>query len=182
MAERVPAAIDEPEIARTYDDISPDIIEWLVSDDRVVAKWKSLAACLGLESYVPAIDVDYPLRKPKLERQKLSDLLQVWKKVSPASFTRHKLMDALGREGLCDMLMWLELMATDHESGKTHMADRPNGSGILKQRNNSRESAKKTLRFADEFFMQNNRKGADLGVEKYFDNLIAMIKKSAEGL
>lgn len=38
------------------DKITPDVVEWILSDDKVVSRWKEFAARLGLMAYVPKID------------------------------------------------------------------------------------------------------------------------------
>ena len=44
------------------DRLSPDVIEWVVADEKVAARWKDLARRLGLEAYVQAIDQNYSYR------------------------------------------------------------------------------------------------------------------------
>ncbi len=101
--------------------ITPDIVEWLASDDRVASRWKNLAERLGLTSYVDGIDADFSYRRNKFDRQKLKELLEVWRKASPVTFTRGRLVDALGREGLTDMVAWLQLMETEESRRKTEV-------------------------------------------------------------
>lgn len=35
------------------DKLTPDVVEWLLADERVAARWKELARRLGLQAYVP---------------------------------------------------------------------------------------------------------------------------------
>ncbi len=44
------------------DRLSPDVVEWVVADEKVARRWKDLARRLGLEAYVPAIDQNYSYR------------------------------------------------------------------------------------------------------------------------
>jgi hypothetical protein len=45
------------------DKITPDIVEWVVGDDKCVQKWKDFAKRLNLEAYVPKIDENYSYKK-----------------------------------------------------------------------------------------------------------------------
>ncbi len=104
------------------DKITPDVVEWLVSDDKVAAKWRSFAKRLDLEAYVPEIDADFSRRRKKLDRQKAKELFDVWRRASPITFTRSRLTDLLGKEGLTHMLMWLELMDTENSRRKSEIS------------------------------------------------------------
>ena len=100
------------------DKLTPDVIEWLVSDAAVVSHWRSLARRLGLDSYIAGIDRDPSYRSKKPERAKLKELLEVWRRASPITYTRSRLMEVLAKEGLNDMYMWMQLMATEKSRRK----------------------------------------------------------------
>ena len=91
------------------DKITPDIVEWIVSDEKVVQKWKAFALRLGLESYVPKIDENYSYKRKKFEKQKMKELFDVWRRASPITYTQSRLMDILSKEGLNDMHKWLQV-------------------------------------------------------------------------
>ena len=44
------------------DKITPDVIEWILSDEGVVRRWEGFCARLGLGSYKERIDGDYEPR------------------------------------------------------------------------------------------------------------------------
>ena len=51
-----PAAMGHP------DKITPDVIEWILSDEGVVRRWEGFCARLGLDTYKARIDGDYEPR------------------------------------------------------------------------------------------------------------------------
>lgn len=104
------------------DKITPDIIEWLISDEKVVHKWKELANRLNLNVYVPKIDQNYSYRRKKFEKQKLQELLEVWRVASPITYTKSRLMDALAKEELSDMHMWIQLIGTENSPRKNEIS------------------------------------------------------------
>ena len=104
------------------DKITPDIVEWLISDEKVVLKWKNFAERLGLESYVPKIDENYSYKKKKFEKQKMKEFLDVWRRASPITYTRSRLMEVLVKEDLNDMFMWLQLMNTENSARKSEIS------------------------------------------------------------
>ncbi|XP_059095056.1 uncharacterized protein LOC131889861 [Tigriopus californicus] len=100
------------------DKITPDIVEWIVSDDKVVMKWKDFAHRLNLNVYVPKIDENYSYKRKKFEKQKMKELFDVWQRASPITFTKSRLMDILSKENCTDMYMWLQLMNTEKNARK----------------------------------------------------------------
>ena len=44
------------------DKITPDVIEWILSDEGVVRRWEGFCARLGLDTYKARIDGDYEPR------------------------------------------------------------------------------------------------------------------------
>ena len=44
------------------DKITPDVIEWILSDEGVVRRWEGFCSRLGLDSYKARIDGDYEPR------------------------------------------------------------------------------------------------------------------------
>ena len=100
------------------DKITPDIIEWIVSDEKVVAKWKNFARRLNLDVYVDKIDENFSYKRKKFEKQKMKELFDVWRRASPITFTKSRLMDILGKEGCFDMYRWLQLMGTEGNTRK----------------------------------------------------------------
>ena len=44
------------------DKITPDVIEWILSDEGVVRRWEGFCARLGLDAYKARIDGDYEPR------------------------------------------------------------------------------------------------------------------------
>lgn len=104
------------------DKITPDIIEWIVSDDKVVMKWKDFAHRLNLNVYVPKIDENYSYKRKKFEKQKMKELFDVWQRASPITFTKSRLMDILSKENCTDMYMWLQLMNTEKNARKSEIA------------------------------------------------------------
>lgn len=105
-----------------HDKITPDIVEWLISDEKVVSKWKSFASRIGLESYVPKIDENYSYKKKKFEKQKMKELLDVWRRASPITYTKSRLMEILAKEDLNDMFMWIQLMNTENSTRKSEIS------------------------------------------------------------
>ena len=51
------------------DKITPDVIEWILSDEGVVRRWEGFCARLGLDSYKQRIDGDYEPRSVKMTVQ-----------------------------------------------------------------------------------------------------------------
>ena len=99
-------------------EITPDVVEWLVGDEKVVQRWKNFAVRLKLQKFVPRIDQNISIKKKKFEKQKLKEFMDVWRQVQPETYTKRNLMDLLSREGLHDMYKWLELMDTDRSPRK----------------------------------------------------------------
>lgn len=94
---------------RRQDKISSDIVEWIVSDEKVVKKWKAFAIRLGLDTYIPKINEDFSYKRKKFEKQKMKELFDVWMRESPMTYTRSKLMDILLKEELKDMYKWIQV-------------------------------------------------------------------------
>ncbi len=100
------------------DPITPDVVEWLLSDSQVVSRWRNLGERLGLTQHVAVIDGSGGskhsyFRQRKSERQKMKELFDLWKVSSDPPYTRGRLLEALRREGMTDMHRWLQLMGTE---------------------------------------------------------------------
>lgn len=52
----------------------------------------------------------------------MKELFDVWHRASPITYTRSRLMDILGKEGLTDMYSWLQLMDTEGCPRKTEIS------------------------------------------------------------
>ena len=53
---------DSPAVMGHPDKITPDVIEWILSDEGVVRRWEGFCARLGLDAYKARIDGDYEPR------------------------------------------------------------------------------------------------------------------------
>jgi len=108
--------------------ITEDIEQWLLMDEKVVRKWRSLASRLGLSAYILDIDCyrgnkgesssDYMRRKRNRrfrDKDKMDLLLQTWKSIKPECYTISTLKGILSSEGLTDMWMWINIITNKND-------------------------------------------------------------------
>ena len=94
-------------------DLTPDLLQWLVVDDRVVtrlsfcqtytafqvsSKWKHFAHHLGLSEYISYIDKSGWRRRGVGESEKMELLVRMWKEKKPDTFTIKRLLTILALE------------------------------------------------------------------------------------
>ena len=73
--------------------ITPDLVEWMVSDPQVVVSWRSIARYLDLETYIPRLEVTR--RNRMTDNQRLKELMMVWRSVRPDTYKVEFLLDML---------------------------------------------------------------------------------------
>jgi len=95
-------------------EITPDLVEWMLADNLVASKWKNIASYLELTNYIPNIDS----RRgrcgrlwARTDREKLCDVLSLWKIVKRPTYTLPHLLRMLDKLGLKDMYEWIRLMS-----------------------------------------------------------------------
>ena len=70
--------------------ITPDLVEWLVADPQVSSSWHMFARLLFLITHNPMMVGSS--RVKGTDSQRLKDVLQIWKKVQPDSYTVQTLL------------------------------------------------------------------------------------------
>merc|ERR1712223_2142797 len=93
--------------------ITPDLIEWLLADQKVCQCWRRLAARMNLSCYVGYIE-----SQEKSQSASLRLLLRLWSSAKPDSYNVKGLKRVLAAEGLHHMWLWISLM-TQRESLQT---------------------------------------------------------------
>merc|ERR1711971_99938 len=93
--------------------ITPDLIEWLLADQKVCQCWRRLAARMSLSCYVGYIE-----SQEKSNSASLRLLLRLWSSAKPDSYNVKGLKRVLAAEGLHHMWLWISLM-TQRESLQT---------------------------------------------------------------
>ena len=73
--------------------ITPDLVEWLVSDPKVSSSWRSLAKHLSLSTYIPSLEVSR--RNRKTDSQRMKELLIIWRSLKPATYNVETLLNML---------------------------------------------------------------------------------------
>lgn len=106
--------------------ISPDIEQWLLMDEKVVRKWRSLAFRLGLSEYI--LDIDCwrgggqasgvsRRRRGSREKDKMELLMKIWRETKPETYNIGILKTVLSAEGLSDMWMWINIITNKSSDG-----------------------------------------------------------------
>ena len=84
------------------DFITPDIVQWLLMDEKVTKKWKHLARRLMLADYIHEIDTwsnsRERRRKRWREQDKLEMLLRFWREKRPETYQVSTLKRVLAEE------------------------------------------------------------------------------------
>merc|ERR1712223_779527 len=93
--------------------ITPDLIEWLLADQKVCQCWRRLAGRMSLSCYVGYIE-----SQEKSHSASLRLLLRLWSQAKPDSYNVKGLKRVLAAEGLHHMWLWISLM-TQKESLQT---------------------------------------------------------------
>ena len=83
--------------------ITPDIIQWLLLDEKVVRKWRSFAWRLGVSEYIADIEcgregVGRRRRRGWREKDKLEMLLRIWKEKKEDTYHIGMLKTVLAEE------------------------------------------------------------------------------------
>ena len=83
--------------------ITPDIIQWLLLDEKVVRKWRSFAWRLGLSEYIADIECGRGgggrrRRRGWREKDKLDMLLRIWKEKKEDTYHIGMLKTVLAEE------------------------------------------------------------------------------------
>ena len=73
--------------------ITPDLVEWLVSDPKVTSSWHSMAKHLSLSIYIPSLEVSR--RNRRTDSQRMKELLVIWRSVRPGTYTVETLLNML---------------------------------------------------------------------------------------
>jgi len=94
--------------------ITPDLVEWLVSDPQVSSSWRSMAKYLALSNYIPSLEVSRRTRKTDSHRMK--ELLIIWRSLRPDTYTVDILLKMLETLGMKGMYEWIHLMTKDRLS------------------------------------------------------------------
>ena len=110
--------------------ITPDLLEWLLADPLVTSSWRSMASTLSLSEFIPSLEV--PRRGRRTDRQRLKELLIIWRSVRPGTYTVETLLHMLNilvRDDVCVMFItmlsmqgmkamyeWMLLMTKDRLS------------------------------------------------------------------
>jgi len=115
--------------------ISPDIEQWLLMDEKVVRKWRSLAIRLGLSDYILDIDCwrggasaasgTSRRRRGSREKDKMELFMKVWRETKPELYTVTHLKALLSAEGLSDMWMWINIITNKASSGSSPVSPGP---------------------------------------------------------
>merc|ERR1712186_12615 len=90
--------------------ITPDLVEWLLADQKVCGAWKRLGLRMNLSCYIGYIE-----SQEKSNSASLRMLLRLWSSAKPESYNVKNLKRVLAAEGLHHMWLWISLM-TQRES------------------------------------------------------------------
>eukprot|EP00090_Calanus_glacialis_P027992 TRINITY_DN4469_c0_g1_i4.p1 TRINITY_DN4469_c0_g1~~TRINITY_DN4469_c0_g1_i4.p1 ORF type:complete len:467 (+),score=156.04 TRINITY_DN4469_c0_g1_i4:630-2030(+) len=93
--------------------ITPDLIEWLLADQKVCQSWKCLASRLNFGCHLGSLE-----KHGGGEAGSLRLLLRLWSTAKPASYNVRGLKRVLAAEGLHHMWLWISLM-TQNDSPPT---------------------------------------------------------------
>jgi len=85
--------------------ITPDLVEWLLADQKVCQAWRGLAYRMNLGSYIVSIETEGGEDSVCLRL-----LLRLWSTAKPASYNVRGLKRVLAAEGLHHMWLWISLM------------------------------------------------------------------------
>ena len=77
---------------RLHDDYH-NLLEWLLADPLVTSSWRSMASTLSLSEFIPSLEV--PRRGRRTDRQRLKELLIIWRSVRPGTYTVETLLHML---------------------------------------------------------------------------------------
>merc|ERR1719347_1659282 len=101
--------------------ITPDLVEWLIVDPEVSGSWRSFASHLGLNSYIPSLEVNR--RNRRSDRDRMKELVVMWQTLRPKTFNIRTLLSVLEKEGLKSMYEWVKLM-TEERLRKEELGNR----------------------------------------------------------
>ena len=73
--------------------ITPDLVEWLVADPQVSSSWRPLAKHLSVSSYIPRLEV--ARRNRRTDSQRMKELIIIWRRVRPDTYTVETLLRML---------------------------------------------------------------------------------------
>ena len=73
--------------------ITPDLVEWLVSDPKVSSSWRPMSKYLSLSMYIPSLEVSR--RNRRTDSQRMKALLIIWRSMKPVTYTVETLLDVL---------------------------------------------------------------------------------------
>jgi len=94
--------------------ITPDLVQWIITDEKVASRWRSIAFRIGLAKFIPELDVgrrgSTHRGARRADKHRLQSLFSVWEKLLPEKYNLHTLKAILAAEGLQDMWMWVNMM------------------------------------------------------------------------
>lgn len=85
--------------------ITPDLIEWLLADQKVCQSWRGIATRLNFGCHLGSLD-----KHGGGDTGSLRLLLRLWSTAKPASYNVKGLKRVLAAEGLHHMWLWISLM------------------------------------------------------------------------
>lgn len=95
--------------------ITPDLVEWMISDEKVSGRWRSFARRLGFAKHIPELEIGsrrsnkYGSRN-RADRHRMQALFKLWEAHQPEKYTLAGLKNLLVAEGLHDMWVWVNMM------------------------------------------------------------------------
>jgi len=92
--------------------VTPDLIEWLITDQKVCQSWKKLGVRMGLSCYIGYIE-----SQEKSNSASLRMLLRLWSSAKPECYNVKNLKRILAAEGLHHMWLWISLMTQKQSPG-----------------------------------------------------------------
>jgi len=92
--------------------VTPDLIEWLITDQKVCQSWKKLGVRMGLSCYIGYIE-----SQEKSNSASLRMLLRLWSSAKPECYNVKNLKRILAAEGLHHMWLWISLMTQRQSPG-----------------------------------------------------------------
>jgi len=97
--------------------ITPDILQWVLMDEKVIQKWRNLARRLDLSEHILDIEcMRGTNRRGRREQEKLQMLLTLWREKRGSTYNINTLKTLLAEEGLNDMWMWINIITRDNKS------------------------------------------------------------------
>jgi len=85
--------------------ITPDLVEWLLADQKVCQSWRRLGVRMNLSCYI-----GYIQSQEKSNSASLRMLLRLWSSAKPECYNVKNLKRVLAAEGLHHMWLWISLM------------------------------------------------------------------------